>query len=316
VVNTTGCPADLLTEWGTTRVVGGDGAFARVRLLNEETYLILTLARPAYIDLAARTIATGVADLPGSPKVAWVRPLNRRLHALFGWGDTAAGASESTELAVIEHHPDRPACTWRQHPTVPQPFFVQDYKRWPDGEKIAWLRQELGEDTDLTDFARRWLELFGDKTSAASQKITCLKLFGVYSGSPWCKEADLPPAELTEFQRIWDPSAPERCCECNKPAPPPGRSPLRRLGRPFCSDACACAGERLACRRCSGAVDAVHPRCATCSWGLEPGHSKGHALDDFLERNELALNKLLRATRAVERTDESREQAWKKRRRA
>ena len=70
VVNTTGCPADLLTEWGATRVIGGDGAFARVRLLNEETYLLLTLARPAYIDLATRALATGVADLPGSPKVA------------------------------------------------------------------------------------------------------------------------------------------------------------------------------------------------------------------------------------------------------
>jgi hypothetical protein len=83
VVNTTGCPAELLTGWAARRVVGGDGAFARVRLLNDETYLVLTLARSAKIDLASRTIAASVAGLPGSPQVAWVRPLTRRLQALF-----------------------------------------------------------------------------------------------------------------------------------------------------------------------------------------------------------------------------------------
>jgi hypothetical protein len=56
---------------------------------------------------------------------------------------------------------------WRQHPTHPQPFYLQDYKRWPDDEKIAWFRQELGDGADLPDFAWRWLELFGDMTGAA-----------------------------------------------------------------------------------------------------------------------------------------------------
>ena len=200
-----------------------------------------------------------------------------------------------------------------QHPAAPQPFFVQDYRRWSDEDKIAWIRQDLGGCAEVQEFTRKWLELFGDKTSAASQKAAALKLFGLYSGSPWRKEADLPPAELTEFQRIWDPAAPERCSECSKSAPPPGRFSLRRLGRCFCSEACACAGKRLACRCCGGAVDAVAPRCATCSWGLEP-RSKGQG--DFIERNELALNKLLRIVRAVEQTDDSHEQAWKKRRRA
>jgi hypothetical protein len=195
---------------------------------------------------------------------------------------------------------------------------VQSYRRWPDDEKVAWLRQELGGDADLPDFARRWLELFGDTTGAASQKAACLKLFGEYSGATWRKEADLPPDELTTFQRIWDPSAPERCSECSRAAPPPGRAPLRRGGRPFCSEACARADTRLACRRCGASVDAVSPRCPTCAWGLSPtpGRAKSSALDAILERNEQALSQLLRATRAVERRDESREPAWKKRRRA
>ena len=45
VVNTTGLPAGLLTDWGAARVIQGDGAFARVLLLNEDSFLIITLAR-------------------------------------------------------------------------------------------------------------------------------------------------------------------------------------------------------------------------------------------------------------------------------
>jgi hypothetical protein len=320
VADTTGCPAELLTDWAAARVVGGDGAFARVRLFNENTFLVLTLARAAKVDLAVRAITTGIAGLPGAPRVAWVRPLNRRLQALFGWGDVTAGTGEapSTELALPAQLPDRPACAWRQRPTAPQPFFVQDYKRWSDEDKVAWLRQELGDRADVQDFARKWLELFGDATGAASPKAASLKLFGLYSGSPWRKEADLPPAGLTEFQRIWDPAAPERCSECSKAAPPHERFSLRRLGRCFCSEACACVGEHLACRRCGGPVDVVHPRCTTCGWGFvpEPPRSNPNRLDAFIERNELALIQMLRITRTVNRVDDSREQAWKKRRRA
>ena len=314
VVNTTGLPAGLLTDWGAARVVQGDGAFARVLLLNEDSFLIITLARAAKIDPAARAISTGIAGLPGAPKVTWVRPLTRRLQLLFGWGDVAG--TPTTEELALPSTELRPACAWRQHPTAPLPFFVVCPKRVPDEEKVAWLRQDLGDGADVSDFARKWRELFGDTSVPAMQRSVCLKLFGAYSGSPWRKEADLPPLELTEFQRVWDPAAPDRCSECSKAAPPPGRFSLRRRGRPFCSEACACAGKRLACRRCGGALDAVYPRCTTCSWGLEPGRSKEGRLGDFIESSTLALNKLLRITRAVEQTDDSREQAWKKRRRA
>ena len=73
VVNTTGCPAELLSEWAAARIVTGDGAFAQVRLFNEETYLVLSLARAANVDLAVRTITACIAGLPGAPRVAWVR---------------------------------------------------------------------------------------------------------------------------------------------------------------------------------------------------------------------------------------------------
>jgi hypothetical protein len=229
---------DLLTKWGAARVFNGDGAFARVRLLNDETYLVLTLARPGNMENAAHSMKTSIASLPGAPAVRWVRPLNRRLQSLFGWGDAAAesGSTGGTEdLALPEPCSDRPAFAWRQHPTAPLPFFVRDFTKWPDDEKTAWIRQELGSDADLPGFARRYLELFADtKKGAAQQKAACLKLFGEYGGSTWRKECDLPPDELTAFQRVWEPDAPERCCECGKAAPPPGRFSLRRNARPFC----------------------------------------------------------------------------------
>jgi hypothetical protein len=192
------------------------------------------------------------------------------------------------------------------------PFFVQDFARWPDAEKLAWIRQDLGDSADLQEFCRSWLEHFADELKGTvPQKAACLKLFGSYFGSTWRKEADLPPDELTSFQRVWDQAAPERCSECSKAAPPLGRFSLRRGGRCFCSEACACAEKHLACRRCGETVDAVSPHCSTCAWGLapKPGRAKSSALDSMIERNELALSTLLRVTRAVERKDESHEPA-------
>jgi hypothetical protein len=49
---------------------------------------------------------------------------------------------------------------------------------------------------------------------------------------------------------------------------------------------------------------------------LAPARTKKSALDEMLEESELALNKLLRTTRAVVCPDEDREPAWKRRRRA
>ena len=321
VVNTTGCPADLLTEFGAKAIINGDGAFARVRLQSDEHFLVLTLARPCKVENAVHRLKTSIAALPGAPAVSWVRPLNRRLQRLFDWGDVAAatgGTGDTEELAVPEPA-DHPSCAWRQHPTAPLPFFVRDYTKWPDDEKLAWLRQELGGSAGLQDFAQRWLELFSDSLKGAvPQKAACLKHFGEYSGSAWRKEVDLPPDELTAFQRVWEPDAPERCSECSKAAPPAGRHPVRPGGRPFCSQACARAGKRVACRACGGQVDAVHPRCSACNWGLEqkPGVAKGRALQTMIEQNELALGKFLRVTRSLERQDDAHEPAWKRRRRA
>ncbi len=72
-----------------------------------------------------------------------------------------------------------PICNWRQHPTRPLPFYVLDHAKWPDSEKLAWIRQEIGDGAKLPDFAEKWLELFGEKLGGATaQKAACLKLYG------------------------------------------------------------------------------------------------------------------------------------------
>ena len=43
------------------------------------------------------------------------------------------------------------------------PFFVIDQRNVPDDEKLAWVRQELGNDAELPDFAAKFVELFGNK---------------------------------------------------------------------------------------------------------------------------------------------------------
>ena len=64
-------------------------------------------------------------------------------------------------------------------------------------------------------------------------------------------------------------------------------------------------------------MDAVYPRCSSCNWGLSPeGPAKGGAIQDLIERNELALGNFLRIVRSVNRTNPAHEEAWKRRRRA
>ena len=322
VINIADGPTDSLGAWATKRIYEGDGAIARVRLMSGETFLVITLARPGKTNHTALAIKRSITLFPGSPEPIWIRPLTRRLMALFAWSAAAetGGTADTQELALPDTPADHPVCEWRQHPLKPLPFYIQECAKWPEEEKLAWIRQDLGDGADLPDFARRWLELFSETLRGpVPQKAACLKLFGEYSGAPWRKESDLPPEELTPFQRVWDPAAPERCSECSKAAPHE-KFRLRRGGRSFCSEACAHAGEHLACRRCGGDVDAECPRCEACGWGLPTSSStnsaKSSALQAMIEESEAALNNFLRITRATLQHDASHTAAWKKRRRA
>ena len=174
-------------------------------------------------------------------------------------------------LAALE-----PICTWRQHPTRPTPFYVHDHTKWPEEEKLLWIRQEIGDEADLTAFAETWLRHFGPKIRGeVPQKAACLRLFAQYrppegGQAAWKNESDLPPEVLEQFQRVWDPDAPQRCRECSKASAPGRQHPVWQIGKPYCSEKCRWAGFSISCMHCSGPVDLSWPYCAPCKWGIPP----------------------------------------------
>ena len=62
-----------------------------------------------------------------------------------------------------------PRYDWRQHPTEPMPFFVLDYVKWPDNEKLAWIRQDIGSDAELEHFTEKLNKLAGVRLSAVAK---------------------------------------------------------------------------------------------------------------------------------------------------
>ena len=178
---------------------------------------------------------------------------------------------QPSALAALE-----PICTWRQHPTRPTPFSVHDHTKWPEEEKLLWIRQEIGDGADLIAFAEKWRERFGEKIRGdVPQKAACLRLFAQYQPpegrhGAWKNESDLPPDVLEQFQRLWDADAPERCRECAKASAPGQRHPIRLYGRPYCSDECRWAGISLACSHCGRPVNTEWAYCTECKWGLPP----------------------------------------------
>ena len=136
-----------------------------------------------------------------------------------------------------------------------------------------------------------------------------MKLYALYRpGSPeaaWKRESDLPPRDMVEFQRVWDPDAPSRCLECSEPLK--GKPSLRDL---YCDSKCRDAGFVVKCTRCT-----PEQRCSFCKMKAAPqGESK---LDKVLREDVQQLKRtrgiIGHETRAA---DPSHEPEWKKRRRS
>ena len=114
---------------------------------------------------------------------------------------------------------------WKQNKRQPLPFMVIDYNRLQgkDNPKLEWMRQELddfGVPASLPEFAKKFMNLFGDKPATNTKpKATIIKLYGEYSGKKWTKEADVPTEEKGEFERVFNPDAPDYCHGCRKPLP-------------------------------------------------------------------------------------------------
>jgi len=173
------------------------------------------------------------------------------------------------ECAQSPRDPFAPTFAWYPHPTRPLPFYVVDQVKVPEADKLAWMQQELGDDVKLPTFAAKFLELFGEKLrGAVTQKAACLKLFAQYApeGSEaraWKKECSLPPADLEEFQRVWDPSAPDRCRRCSKAL---ASNSAQSAGVRYCSE-CAGASVTIACKWCAFET---RGKCPNCGWKMRP----------------------------------------------
>ena len=335
----------------------GGGASARVEITSGDhqgQYWIVTTKTACGEVVLADRLRKGLLEIPGSPTVEWVRPLNRRLQRLFGWGDVAATredvvraakAGDLDELRIImpdanveddcedlSHLPDMfanprrnlPAlldCApgaeqgtsaepWYQHPTQPLPFFVIDQDKVSDGEKVIWLRQELGSSAALTQFAAKYIQLFGSrKVGEIQQKGAVLKLYALYlPDSPeaaWKKEGDMPPRDMVEFQRVWNPEAPNRCQECRKAIR--GKPTLRDV---YCDSKCRDAGVAVKCTRCT-----PERKCGFCS--MKAVSQGGSKLGEMLRENMQHLKHMRGITgHETREADPSHEPEWKKRRRS
>ena len=94
----------LLHSLGQAELLHGAGAYAvvQVKVAEPGTFLVLSLAQPRHFESSAAELTRKVEQLPGHPKVEWVRALTRRLQRLFGWGDVI---STRELVARMQLHP-------------------------------------------------------------------------------------------------------------------------------------------------------------------------------------------------------------------
>ena len=124
-------------------------------------------------------------------------------------------------------------------------------------DTLAWIQEELPPRDDILAFVQKYLELAGGVVKdLLSQKMRCLALYNMHTGSNYTKESQLAPADLTLFQRAWNPEAPARCPRCAFAVDMPGRC---------CSQACAEAKESTLWkrRRRTASSNIVRRTCAT-----------------------------------------------------
>ena len=132
---------------------------------------------------------------------------------------------------------------------------------------MAWIfqDQELASDTEIHEFCKKFLQLFGSNFSTeVAQKSTALRLFGLHQGRKLKKGIDLPAEELELFELAWDEEARARCRRCKGPCPDKLASPFH-VTPPLCNTPCGAPAEmKLACRKCSTPT-VMKDGWATCS---------------------------------------------------
>jgi len=437
---------EALVTFGAAELVHGAGAFAVVHLpIQDEWYFVVSFNDVRSIPRFAAKLTKQIEQLPGAPKVAWVRAFTRRFQRLLGFGDAAAtqqdlkAACEQDDIAEVtaiapeaaafvkarasdlsivpavceglrsglpalqdcahelwqerrfitvhgpcsrgtppanrdvakpvqrgDHNGPYTRCVkcraifchfcaadvvdaaedgkeladalelarslprphdaakihWQQHPVRPLPFKVIDQIKIPEADKLAWIQIEIGRDEDLTGFAAKFLDLFGNKLRGdVPQKAACLKLFAAYASGGATKESDLAPTDLMAFERVWKPDAPDRCLECSTVLDAPEEGTQSSVLGRYCSDKCRNAGVTVVCTRCQGKAESVsirmptevekHLICTACDRPLVIG------TDEIAKWIRNSRRSIAMLGGYFQRTfDDAHEPAWKRRRRS
>jgi len=80
----------LVTFGAAELVMGGAGAFAVVHMpIHDEWYFVISFEEVRSIPRFAAKLTKQIGQLPGAPKVAWVRAFTRRFQRFLGFGDAA-----------------------------------------------------------------------------------------------------------------------------------------------------------------------------------------------------------------------------------
>jgi len=135
-------------------------------------------------------------------------------------------------------------------------------------------------------------------------------------------QAQVPPEELEEFEKLWDEDAPCRCRECNKALPVSGNAKIF-----FCDAACENANKKVTCgrvvermvaassneqpgeiaRRCDGKVEVVSGClvCTKCGRGKKIAETCTKNQDTITLAKEKGVGELTELQRCLKRGAES-----------
>jgi len=209
-------------------------------------------------------------------------------------------------------------CAFRSSESY-NPFYVVDNPNTRFDEKIAGIRQEVGDSATLTELCTTYMELFcGKIQDPKRQQKDCLILWSMYTGINLGKHMTqiMPLSLQVDFQRVWDPSALDICQECEKRFE-------KGSSRLFCSRKCERAAFKASCRKCKKPADYTEdgqPMCNnSCNIGKEilvpqmmcKGKSDG---DKGVKRGAELLNMVNRCVGFTEVKDPNHEPASKRRR--
>ena len=201
-----------------------------------------------------------------------------------------------------------PTTIWHQRPHGPEPFYVSVGTNTSDAEKLAWIRQDIGDCGSLDEFATKYEQLFPLRRKPGFRQAV-LFLFRQYdpeSEGAVLKEHELDPLTLTIFRRVFDPDTEQMCLHCGRSVT--NGSDVREAvtcGRPDCVKSQHSLVDYL-CVKCDATLDSEHPYCDTCKIGVP--NTKRY--QKFRWYQKLILHGAFRVKQR--RT----EQLWKRRRRS